>query len=152
MSLDLLKERARQEHPEFQGYYDLTDPVIKAFLIKSSSCWGTYSAKETECGICPLASECSKAKTENDELKAQAKAYREEHKDELAQEKVKKDLLKKIPPEILAGGGHTLIPQTMKEIESSLSKTPIPVGSKAYFIKGFGIISLDEAKTLGLAT
>jgi len=147
MSLELLQQRAKQEHPTFTGFYDLSDPLIKAYAIKGTPCFATYSSKESECALCPLASDCQKTKVENDEVKAKQKAYKEEHKEELEQEKLKKEFLKKIPNL----GKYRKVDQVQKEIKSPLSNATISVGSPACWIEGFGIITLDEARILGLS-
>jgi len=147
MSLELLKERAKQEHPTFVGFYDLSDPLIRAYAIKGTPCFATYSSKDSECALCPLANDCQKTKADNDEVKAKQKAYKEEHKEELEQEKVKKEFLKKIPNL----GKYRKVDAVQKEIKSPLSDNLISVGSPACWIEGFGIITLDEARILGLA-
>lgn len=149
MSLDLLKARAKEENPTHTGFYDITDPLIRAYAIKSQPCWATYSAKDTECQMCPLAEDCSKAKAELDEVKARQKAYKEEHKEELELEKTKKELLKKLPVDIRELK-FRVVQATQKEVNSKISDQPIPAGSSAVWVEGFGIITTDEGKLLGL--
>ena len=148
-SLDLLKARALAEFPSFKGYYDFNDPLIKSLAIKSSPCFSTYSAKDTECGLCPLASDCQAKKLANDKLKAETKAYKEQNKDLLESQKLKENYLKQVPPSADLRN-PMFIEQVKKDCECVLSKSAIQVGQSAYMIKGFGLVNLDVAKTLGI--
>lgn len=148
MSLDILLARAKQENqPEV--FYDFSDPLIRAFAIKNTPCFASYLAKDSECQICPLASDCQASKMQNEELKAKQKAYKEEHKEEIEAEKVKTTLMKKIPSSVSLAN-YKYVPQVAKEITSKLSDTVIPVGSPAFWITSYGLITKDEGLTLGL--
>lgn len=150
MSLEILKERAiKENNGNTIVFYDFSDPLIRTFAIKNTPCFSTYLAKDSECQICPLASECQASKQATDELKAQQKAYKEEHKEEIEAEKVKNNLLKKIPSSVSLGN-YKFVPSVAKEITSKLSDTVIAVGQPAFWITAYGLITKEEGLTIGL--
>lgn len=148
--LDLLLARAKAENPDFSGFYDYTDPLIKSVLISSSECFGTYSAKDTECGLCPLASDCQSKKASLDKAKADKKAYQVANKDTIEQEKAKATLLKALPSGVNLSSAKYQ-PAVLKDCICALSKTTIQSGQPCFFVVGLGIISKDAGLTLGLS-
>jgi len=147
-SLDVLKARALADYPSFKGYYDFNDPTIKALAIKSSACFSTYSAKDSECLICPLASDCQAKKSANDKAKAETKAYKEQNKDLIESQKLKESYLKAIPTSADLKN-PLFVDKVKKDCVCTITKQAILVGQSAYMVKGFGVVGVEVGKALG---
>ena len=148
-ALDTLKARALAEYPSFKGYYDYTDSLIKALAIKSTPCFASFSAKDKECLICPLASDCQAKKLLDDKAKAELKAYKQDNKEQIEHDKLKATYLSKLPTSAVLSESK-YVPQALKSATCGITLESIEKGQPCFFVKGAGLVSFKVGEILGL--
>ena len=140
----------------FEQPQDLTCPSLRALAISTQSCYGKFSANDSECKICPLSKWCAESKdnkndtstvstyVSNPTAEAKAKAEAEAKAEAKAKAKAEAQASKPIVSQRLNDAVSLYGKQEVDlscDIKCVISGDQLKAGSKGYFVNNIGIVS-----------
>ncbi len=140
----------------FEQPQDLTCPSLRALAISTQSCYGKFSANDSECKISPLSKWCAESKdnkndtstvstyVSNPTAEAKAKAEAEAKAEAKAKAKAEAQASKPIVSQRLNDAVSLYGKQEVDlscDIKCVISGDQLKAGSKGYFVNNIGIVS-----------
>ena len=140
----------------FDQPQDLTCPSLRALAISTQSCYGKFSANDSECKICPLSRWCGESKDTKNETttvstyvsnptaEAKAKAEADAKAEAKAKAKAEANAAKPIVSQRLNDAVSLYGSQEVDlscDIKCVISGDQLKSGSKGFFVNTVGIVS-----------